>query len=138
MTWVYQGKEITSEQLEGFFSFVYLITCQTNGRKYIGKKLLFFKGHKQVKGRKRRILKPSDWQDYYGSSNELLADLEKFGKDNFTREILHLCRNKGEATYKEAKEQFDRDALLRSDYFNSIINLRCNMSHLPKDMLIVV
>ena len=42
----------------------------------------------------------------------------------YHREILHLCKTKGECAYLEAKEQFDNNVLLREDYYNGIINVR--------------
>ena len=53
--------------------FVYLITNTTNGRMYIGKKLARFKRSRPpLKGRKnkRRYKVDSEWQDYYGSSDD--------------------------------------------------------------------
>jgi len=40
--------------------------------------------------------------------------------------------SKGECSYKEAREQFDREVLLRDDYRNGIINCRINAKHLNK------
>ena len=68
-------------------------------------------------------------------SNELLTDIEKNGKSNFKFEILRFCQSKSELAYFEAKEQFDREVLLRDDYYNGIINLRIgkikNISKIP-------
>ena len=46
------------------------------------------------------------------------------GTDFFHREILHLCKTKGECAYMEAKEQFDREVLLTEDYYNGIISCK--------------
>jgi len=48
----------------------------------------------------------------------------------FTREILHLCKTKGECGYLEAKEQFVRDALIGESYYNSWIMVRVRKSHI--------
>ena len=42
----------------------------------------------------------------------------------FHREILHLCKTKGECAYMEAKEQFARDVLINDKYYNGSINCR--------------
>ena len=112
------------EEYEGF---VYLITNLTNGRKYIGKKLAKFKTSKPpLKGRKnrRRGYKESDWQDYWGSSDKLQADVEALGMEKFSREILYFCTSRAEMSYLEAKEQFDRRVLETEEYYNGIINVR--------------
>jgi hypothetical protein len=58
MTWIYE-KEPLTEIPEGAIGFVYLITNQANGMKYIGKKFLTKAGYKQVKGKRRKIRKVS-------------------------------------------------------------------------------
>tara|TARA_E500000075_G_scaffold124980_1_gene128433 strand:- start:341 stop:790 length:450 start_codon:yes stop_codon:yes gene_type:complete len=125
-SWTFEGKEIDSipDEYEGF---VYLITNKTNNKKYIGKKLAKFKTTKPpLKGKKnkRRGYKESDWQDYWGSSDNLQADVEALGPQNFTREILYMCTGRGEMSYLEAREQFDRRVLESNEYYNGIINVR--------------
>ena len=126
MHWTYNGKQIDSIPNE-YEGFVYLITNKINGKKYIGKKLAKFKTTKPpLKGKKnkRRGYKESDWRDYWGSSDRLQADVDKLGPENFTREILYLCKGRGEMSYIEAREQFDRRVLESDEYYNGIINVR--------------
>ncbi len=130
MQWTYQGK-IVEQISEEYVGFVYLITNLTNDRKYIGKKLAKFKVTKKpLKGKKnkRRSTKESDWRDYWGSSDNLNADVEHLGPENFTREILYYCTSRGELSYLEAKEQFDREVLKTDEYYNGIINVRVGSS----------
>ena len=130
MQWTYQDK-IVEEISEEYIGFVYLITNLTNGKKYIGKKLAKFKVTKKpLKGKKnkRRSTKESDWRTYWGSSDHLNADVEQLGPENFTREILYYCTSRGELSYLEAKEQFDREVLKTDDYYNGIINVRVGSS----------
>ena len=130
--WVYGDKEFTSDMIENYVGFVYVITDLSNNKKYVGKKLFTSKRKApplKGKTRKRTIIKESDWQDYFGSSDEVKALVENLGRDNFRREILHLCNSKGEMSYLEAKEQFDREVLLSDEYYNGIINCKIHRTH---------
>lgn len=135
--WLYKQKEVT-ELPEDCEAFVYLITNNTNNKKYVGKKLAKFKITKPpLKGKKnkRRGYKESDWRTYWGSNDYLKEDVIKLGEDNFTREILYFCPSRGVASYLEAKEQFDREVLLSDDYYNGIINVRVGGSKILKEAL---
>lgn len=130
--WIYKDKEFTQEDVDKYAAFVYIITNLTNGRKYIGKKKLNFKKTKQVNKKKKKYLAPSDWQDYYGSSEELKKDIELLGKDKFRREILHLCLTPAESSYLELKEQILRDALLSDEYYNSFVGAKIHKNHVKR------
>jgi len=138
MQWTYKGNKI-DQILDDYEGFVYLITNTTTGQKYIGKKLAKFKTTKPpLKGKKnkRRGTKESDWREYYGSSDRLNADVATLGADKFTREILYLCKGRGEMSYIEAREQFDRRVLETDEYYNGIINVRVGGSDKLKQALL--
>lgn len=128
--WKYKGEEFKEEQIEKYVAFVYIITNKISGKKYIGKKLFKFKKVSTSKGKKKRSLIDSDWKDYWSSSEELKSDVKSLGEENFTREILHLCVNKGTASYLEAKEQFMNLVLEKpNEWYNGIINCRVHRNH---------
>ena len=138
MTWLYQDTPVETLP-EECVGFVYLITNNLSGRKYIGKKLAKFSKttYKTIKlkngtKKKKKIRSKidSDWQEYYGSNLELNKDVELFGKENFTREILHYCKSKAETSYIEAREQFDRKVLESDEYYNGQISVRVHGSHI--------
>ena len=129
---------------EDCIGFVYLITNNTTGRKYIGKKLAKFSKttYKMVKlkngKKKRKKIRSkiqSDWQEYYGSNIELNQDVANLGTNNFTREILYYCTSKAECSYIEAREQFSRKVLESTDYYNGHIQVRVHGSHIIKKQL---
>ena len=127
--WHYNGVEFTEDLIDKSFGFVYCITNLTNGRKYIGKKLFTKSGRKQTKGKIKKVRVTSDWLDYYGSNKELQEDVVKNGADTFHREILYLCATRSECSYRETKEIFTRDALLREDYYNAWCSAKIHKSH---------
>ena len=133
MTWLYKDEPFDPESApEDCAGFVYRITNLDNDMKYIGKKIFWRKNKVKVKGKTRRktVIKESDWRKYYGSSANLKEEIQRIGTDNYKREILHLCKTRGEMSYWEAKLQFEYDVLLRDDYYNALIMCRINASHL--------
>jgi len=138
--WRYKDQLITeiSDMPEGTYGFIYRVTHLPTKKKYIGKKVLFFKrnvklGKKEteqlkeerksqgIRGRvpsKKEVVKESDWKTYYGSQTEI-KDLVKSSKpEDFTRDILHWCSSKKMLTYWELSYQFKNDVLLDVDYLN--------------------
>lgn len=130
--WTYRGKSVGADDIGDNYGFVYLITDTLTGKKYVGKKLFWNKKVRFVKKKKKRTVVESDWKTYYGSNLELLAEIAKVGQDRFKREILHMCKSKGECNYWEAQEQFKRNVLLDDSYYNSWIMVKVNRSHLKK------
>lgn len=128
--WIYENKVFTENDIDNNYGFVYSITNNISNRKYIGKKLFWSSRTKQVNKKKKKFKVLSDWQDYYGSNEELKNDVEKYGKENFTRTIIHLCKSKGECSYLEAKEQFIRNVMETDDYYNAWIMVRVRKSHI--------
>jgi hypothetical protein len=125
--WTYNRKSFTSSMVGDYFGFVYRITNLVNEYDYVGRK--YFKTKRKLKpliGRKnkRHKIKETDWQDYWGSSKRLLEDIDKYGKENFKREIICLCKTRGQTNYMEAKIQFDEDVLLNEQNYNGIIAIK--------------
>ena len=126
--WLFENKEFEGNT-EGFYGFVYEIENVSNGKKYIGRKYFTKAGYKQKKGKIKKIRKTSDWELYYGSSGALKEDIEIFGKENFRRTILKLCKTRGECNYWESKFILERDAILDNKYYNESIQCRIHSSH---------
>jgi len=125
--WLYEDKEFTND--DQWYGFIYLIENLVNGKKYIGRKFLTKAGYKTVNKKRKKIRVESDWADYYGSSPALAKDIEVYGKENFKRTILRLCKTRGECNYLEAKLIFETDAVLKEEYYNSWIQCKIQASH---------
>ena len=145
MTWLYRNQTV-EELPEDCVGFVYVITNNISGRKYIGKKLAKFSkttykvvklknGTKKKKKIKGKI--ESDWKTYYGSNDQLNKDVQALGTENFTREILYYCNSKAECSYIEAREQFNHKVLESDDWYNGHIQVRVHGSHIKKSQLLL-
>ena len=123
--WMYNEVAFTSDDIGDNYGFVYLITNLTNGRAYIGRK--YFWSHRKPPGKKRRVKKESDWKKYYGSCPELKEEIERVGRQNFSRTILSLHKTAGKTNYEETRQLFTNNVLTESlddgtpRYYNSNI-----------------
>ena len=133
--WSHEGREFTSDDIGDFYGFVYRITNLSNGHDYIGRK--YFNTVRKLKPlmgfkRKRKVIKETDWKEYWGSSKRLLEDIEKHGKHNFKREIICLCDTRGQTNYMEAKIQFEEDVLIKENNYNGIIAIKLGQGSINK------
>ena len=123
--WIYRDKQFSSDDIGEFYGFVYLITNLTNQRQYIGRK--YFYQHRTPKGKKRKVKSESDWKKYYGSCPELKEDIERLGRQNFSRTILSIHKTPGKTNYEETRQLFTNNVLTESldkgvpRYYNSNI-----------------
>ena len=125
--WTYLGVPFESEDILDNYGFIYRITNTTNGHDYIGRKYFTtIKKRPPLKGKKnkRRETVETDWKEYWGSSARLVEDMARLGKDKFTREIIHLCKSRGETNYMEAYYQFKEGVLLKENNYNGIIQIK--------------
>ena len=132
MTWYFHNSvsEFTEDDIGDAFGFVYLITHKKTGQKYIGKKFFTKSKTKQVKGKKKRSRIKSDWENYWGSNKKLQEEVKEKGVDQYTREILHLCKTRSECSYWETWEIFNRHALMNDSYYNEWVSCRIRKDHL--------
>lgn len=135
--WTYKGKEFippNEEYLKEWQGFVYCIT-DPSGKKYIGKKFFWRKKILPItktRKKRKRVLVESDWKSYYGS-NEELKSLVSENAQGYKREILRLCKTKGECGYYELREQMLNDVLLKPDeYYNAFVGTKIHRNHVYK------
>lgn len=120
----YNSDDIERLVQESAFGFIYKITNLKTGRFYIGQKQFY----SYKKGKKH---KPSDWKNYWGSSEELQSDLKKYGKQNFSREMLRFSKTRTEHNYYELLEQIKYKVLEKgTNSYNGLIRVRIKK---PKD-----
>ena len=123
--WIYNGVPFDGNLIGDNHGFVYNITNLTNQRQYIGRK--YFWKFRTPKGKKRKVKSESDWRKYYGSCPELKEDIERLGRQNFSRTILSLHKTPGKTNFEETRQLFIKGVLTESldtggpAYYNSNI-----------------
>jgi len=128
--WTYRGDVFDGSVIEddGCVGFVYLITNETTGMKYIGKKLFTKSKTYQKNKKKRRMRVESDWMTYTGSNAQLNEAVDN--GDQITKEILHLCDSRGWCSYRETQEILNREAIQSDQYYNGWVSCKIQRSHI--------
>lgn len=129
MAWKYKGRTIKTIP-EGYIGFIYLIE-DANGKIYVGKKQFTHRSKsriskREIKATKTRkrvkvVQKESNWQNYQSSCLPLQQAIKERGEQNFTFEILALCKDKRELSYMEVKYQFLYNVLEVNSYNGNIL-----------------
>ena len=138
--WLYEGKPYDpqyEEIPEDVLGFVYQITDNHTGERYLGQKRMRKpKTLPKTKTRKRRVktVVESDWRNYYSSSEVIKENVSQGRSDRYTREILRFGYGKGDLNYLELKEQMDRNVLFDDTYLNGIVNARIHKKHISEKL----
>ena len=142
--WRYKDKFITSIQdmPKDTYGFIYETFHNPTGKKYLGKKVLYFERNKKLGKRalealkeerkakgiggrvplKQKVVTESDWLSYYGSHKDILKLVKEGNPKDFTRKILCFVPNKKLLTYYECKYLFINEVLEQEDrYINDNI-----------------
>lgn len=148
MDWMYKKKKITClediDNYENIVGFVYRIVRvkSTHGSEkiYIGKKSLHHSRKVRISKREKlatttrkvfkKIVKESDWKDYWGSSIPLKEDMKIIPTKYFKREILEFCYTKKYLAFCEIEHQFKNDVLRVDTYNGNILG-----KYFRKDMI---
>jgi hypothetical protein len=151
MNWIHQNIEIENiNQIpETALAFIYRIERISDGKFYVGRKMLssnrkvrLTKKEKLLPENKRkifkRVIKETDWKDYWGSSKELLEDIKLLGKESFKREILCFTTSKSDTSFYEMFYQMKFNVLFENSYNGHIANTKFfkgKISQLSNEML---
>ena len=133
MTWIFEWVKF-DQDTSPYYGYVYIIENLINGKRYIGRKYFTAAGYKQVNGKRKKIRKPSNWEDYFGSNAELLKDVKIHGANKFTRTILRLCKTRSECSYYETLYQFENRVLESNEWYNSWIQCKIHKRHITNIM----
>lgn len=81
---------------KGYYGFIYITTNHVNNKKYIGQK---------------KYDRENRWRDYLGSGVHLKRAIEKYGNENFSKEIIEECYS---------KEELDEKEIYWINYYNAV------------------
>lgn len=135
--WLYKNQPIENlDQIpEGSLAFIYQITNLIDNRIYIGRKMLSSNRKSKLtkkdkllpeNSRKRfkRVVKETDWLNYWGSCQELKTDVANLGKENFRREILVFTTTKTDTSFYEMYFQIKMEVLFTNSYNGHLANTK--------------
>ena len=130
--WIYDGKEFTEDMIGDNVGFVYVILNMTNSKRYVGKKNFTKSKTYQKNKKKKKTRVSSDWISYTGSNEQLNEDISK--GDVIKKEILYLCKSKGEMSVIETYEIIIRNALVLESYYNQWCSMKVHSKHLKEQI----
>lgn len=128
--WLHNNQEFVDAG--DWYGFIYEITNNLTGKKYIGRKYFTEAKTRQVKLKKKRTRVESNWREYWGSNKVLNEDVIAHGVEHFTRVILMLCTTRGNTNYWEAKFLFDNNVLFSDNYYNDWIMVKTHRKHIKQ------
>lgn len=83
------------------YGFIYITTNMVNGMKYLGQRKFY-----------------RDWKSYLGSGKTLLQAIQKYGKENFVRNIVCICNSPSELNQTEYDLSIFLNVVESSDWYN--------------------
>lgn len=85
------------------YGFIYITTNMANGKKYLGQKKF-----------------DSHWKSYIGSGKALKKAVEKYGKENFSRNIVTVCNSPEELNKAERELSVFLNVVNSPDWYNEV------------------
>ncbi len=152
--WYYMGRVVTAESVpewaigyvyvinhiiqdsEGSRQVVYVGKKQLNStvKKKIGKRAIAAERASRADGKAKtvkRVTKPMDWQNYWGSSKSL-HEAREAGIGIWERHIVQWCFSKKNMSYEEARWQFMMDVMNKPSYNDHIGNWYARDVHISQ------
>jgi len=123
----WKNQLLSTESMEDYVGFVYILRNTKNNKYYIGQKRYWTKITRQpLKGRKnkRHDRKESDWKSYWSSSETIKAEVAKNGTKDWERHILKHCKTLFDLSYTELEWQVKMNVLFDEQSYNGMINVR--------------
>lgn len=133
--WNYKDYVLEDDDIpKDAIGFIYIITNNNDGRRYIGKKLLTKAGTEKKllkNGTKKTVKcrKQSDWKNYWSSCDELKKDIQEYSENTFTRDIICFTFSLTTHTYLENKYLYKYEVLESNKFYNGNISSKLFKVH---------
>lgn len=96
--------DVIYREIKDPYGFIYITTNLINGMRYLGQR------------------KFSDgWQNYLGSGNWFKKALEKYGRENFKKDIILICYSDEELNQAEYDLSILFDVVVSEDWYNLVL-----------------
>lgn len=89
--------------MNGQYGFIYITTNILNGKKYLGQKKF-----------------DSRWKSYIGSGKAFKRAVQKYGKENFQREIVKICYSAEELNKAERDLSISLNVVESDEWYNEV------------------
>lgn len=95
--------DTTYVEITNPYGFIYITTNLINGKRYLGQKKFDRK-----------------WQEYLGSGSVFKSAVDKYGKENFSRNIIHVCYSADELNVIEYELSVLFDVVKSPNWYNLV------------------
>jgi group I intron endonuclease len=100
-----QVDDVVYKEIRDPYGFIYITTNLVNGKRYLGQK----------------EFNQNNWKTYLGSGIAFKKALEKYGEENFSRNIIYICYSEEELNQIEYELSVFFDVVESNDWYNLVL-----------------
>lgn len=98
------SEDVNEIVVEEPYGFIYITTNMVNGKRYLGQKKF-----------------DNYWKNYFGSGTIFRKALNKYGKENFVRNVIDIAFSKEELNQKEYDYSIFFNVVKSDDWYNMVV-----------------
>ena len=100
-----QVDDVVYKEIRDPYGFIYITTNLVNGKRYLGQK----------------EFSQNNWKAYLGSGIAFKKALDKYGEENFSRNIIYICYSEEELNQIEYELSVFFDVVESNDWYNLVL-----------------
>ena len=100
-----QVNDVVYKEIKDPYGFIYITTNLVNGKRYLGQK----------------EFSQNNWKTYLGSGIAFKRALEKYGEENFSKNIIYICYSEEELNQIEYELSVFFDVVESNDWYNLVL-----------------